>query len=237
MIQCRTPEQCIKKIKASLRDGAEALGVQLCQLEKQYRTKEIISEIFASCEDKPVYITAYRFNNGRMTDEESAALLLLGLESGATLCDVMGDLFCPNDYQITEDEEAVSRQKSLIKAIHEKGGEVLISTHDFRELSADEIFRVAMLQSEHGADIIKIVVQSQSLTVLPEYLSVIQKVDREIKKPFLFLDTGACSNILRKVGPNLGTCMYLCVESYGELDTPQQPLLKQLKPIRDNMRN
>lgn len=236
MIQCKTPEKCIEKIKASLIDGAEAFGIQLCQLEKKYRTIEILKDIFSYCENKPIYITSYRYNESiGMTDSECAELLLLGLESGATLCDIMGDLFMQNENQITEDADAVSLQKALIKKIHKKGGEVLISTHDFRELSGEEIFDIAKLQSEHGADIIKIVVKSESIEKLPEYIKVIQRVNKEIGKPFLFLDTGACSNILRKTGGFLGSCMYLCVESHSELDTPAQPTIKQMSAIRNAM--
>lgn len=237
MIQCRTADACIEKIKCSISDGAEALGIQLCQLSRSERTDEKLKSIFDACEDKPIYITSYRYNQSKgLTDRQCADLLLRGLELGATLLDVPGDLFAQNEYQITTDKEAVKLQKELIDTIHESGGEVLISTHDFRELSADEIFGIAKLQAEHGADVIKIVVKSQNINMLPKYIEVIQKINNEIKKPLLFLDSGACSNILRKVGPQLGACMYLCVQSHNELDTPTQPKLKNLKLIRDNMK-
>lgn len=236
MIQCRTADECIEKIKRSLADGAEALGVQLCQLRRDERTDEKLKTIFEACADKPVYITSYRYNESEgMTDDECAELLLRALDCGATLCDVVGDFFDRNEFQITDDPEASEKQKKLVEAIHEKGGEVLISTHDFRELTAEEIFRVARLQAEHGADVIKIVVKSASEKRLPEYIAVIQKVNEELKKPFLFLDCGASANVLRKVGPMLGTCMYLGVESHNEFDTPAQPVLRKLKQIRDRM--
>ncbi len=237
MIQCRTAEECINKIKLSLSEGAEALGIQLCQLSRDERTDEKLKSVFNSCEEKPIYITSYRGSESKgLSDNECADLLFKGLDFGATLLDIPGDFFAQNKYQITTDKEAVKLQKELIDTIHKKGGEVLISTHDFRQLSGEEIFGIAKLQAEHGADIIKIVVKSQSLKMLPEYIETINKVNEEIKKPFLFLDTGACSNILRKVGPELGTCMYLCVQKHDELDTPTQPILKNLKLIRDYMK-
>lgn len=237
MIQCRTADECIKKIKRSISDGAEALGIQLCQLSRNERTDENLKAIFDACQDKPIYITSYRYNESTgMSDGECVKLLLKGLDFGATLLDVPGDLFDKNSYQMTEDETAVKLQKELVEKIHNNGGEVLISTHDFRELTADEIFGIAKLQSNHGADIIKIVVKAENENMLPEYIKAIQKINREIKKPVLFLDVGVCSNILRKVGPDLGTCMYLCVESHNKLDTPAQPVLKNLKLIKENMR-
>lgn len=237
MIQCRTKQECIDKINRSFTAGAEAFGVQLCQLKREERTDENLKSIFDACKDKPIYVTSYRYNQSTgMSDGECADLLIKALNFGATLLDIPGDLFDKNQFQITDNEEAVSKQKELIDKIHSSGGEVLISTHDFRELSAEEIFRVAKLQAQRGADIIKIVVKAESIKMLPEYIAVIQKVKEQLNKPFLFLDVGACSNILRKVGPDLGTCMYLCVESHSELDTPAQPIIKNLKLIRDNMK-
>ena len=237
MIQCATARECIEKIGLSLEGGAQAVGVQLCRLKKSERSDANLKAIFASCKDKPVYITSYRIGESAgMSDAQCAKLLVRALECGATLCDIPGDLFCQNKFQITTDSKAVEKQKKLIETIHGKGGEVLISTHDFRDLSADEIFSIAKLQVEHGADVIKIVVKSENESRLPEYVKVIQKINRELKKPLLFLDSGACSNILRKVGPDLGTCMYLCVYRHGEFDTAAQPVLENLKLIRDNMR-
>lgn len=236
MIQCRTADECIDKIKKSLLDGAEAFGIQLCQLKREERTDDKLKSIFSACEDKPIYVTSYRYNQSQgMSDTECSDLLIKALEFGATLLDVPGDLFDKNSFQITDNEEAVSKQRKLIDSIHNLGGEVLISTHDFRELSKAEILNIAKLQVEHGADIIKIVVKSESEKMLPEYISAIQEVKTEFKKPFLFLDVGACSNILRKLGGFLGSCMYLCVQSHGELDTPAQPKIKQVLQIRCGM--
>lgn len=236
MIQCRTEKECIEKINRSFIDGAEAFGVQLCQLKREERTSEKLKNIFSACKDKPIYVTSYRYNQSEgMSDRECADLLIKALECGATLLDIPGDLFSQNQYQITTDKTAVELQRGLIETIHKKGGEVLISTHDFRELSGEEVFNIAKLQSEHGADVIKIVVKSESIEKLPEYIKVIQRVNKEIGKPFLFLDVGACSNILRKVGGFFGSCMYLCVESHSELDTLAQPTIKQVLTIRNAM--
>ena len=50
--------------------------------------------IFSACAGRPRYVTSYRTGeNIGMTDEECVELLLLALECGATLFDVMGDLY------------------------------------------------------------------------------------------------------------------------------------------------
>ena len=52
----------------------------------------------------------------------------------------------------------------------------------------------------------------------------------------MFLATGECQ-ILRRIGGEIGNCMYLCVHEYDEFATPAQPLLKNVKVIRDNNNN
>ena len=67
-----------------------------------------------------------------------------------------------------------------------------------------------------------------------ENLKIINMLKENLKIPFLFLCGGEC-RILRRIGGELGCCMYLCVHEYDEFATPQQPLLKDVKIIRDAM--
>ena len=145
MIQCHTPDECIEKIKRSIDGGAEALGIQLCKLEKKYRTENELKRIFSACESRPIYITSYRSGHSKeFTDKECADLLLMGVKCGATLADVMGDLFDRGaQYELSTDTEAVERQKALISEIHAMGGEVLMSCHTKRSLSVEENLMIA----------------------------------------------------------------------------------------------
>lgn len=236
MILCPTPEECIAKIRRSMAEGADAFGVQLCQLRREYRTRENLTAIFAACGDKPIYITAYRNGESKgMSDEECVSLLLLGLDCGATLCDVIGDLFAPCEQQMTYDAAVIERQKALIDEIHRRGGEVLMSVHDLRSLTADEVLTVAKAQAARGADIIKIVVKTDSTACLPDYVRVIGQILRETGKQLLLLDCGANVRFIRQLGPNLGVCMYLCVTEHGAFDNHDQPLLKDIKAVRDHL--
>ena len=60
------------------------------------------------------------------------------------------------------------------------------------------------------------------------------KKKENLKIPFLFLSGGE-SKIMRKIGGELGCCMYLCVAEHDEFSTETQPLLNNVKAIRDNM--
>ena len=235
MILCSTAEECIEKIKASEADGAEAYGIQLCFLKKEYRTKEILTDIFRACNGKPIYITSYRHKESMdLTDDERVELLLLGLDCGATLCDVMGDLYDQAPYELTYDETAVRWQMELIAEIHRRGGEVLMSSHTSANLTAEETLRIAKEQARRGADITKIVNDTDSEQDIPECFRTILRL-KETGKNFLYLIRGTGGKMIRQTGPNLGVCMYLCVQSHGPFDNASQPVLKSIKAVRDNM--
>ena len=237
MIQYHTSEECILKIKASLADGAEAIGIQLDKLKKEYHTPECFKRIFEACEGKPVYVTSYRNGNDEIeTDEMRAEILLMALDCGATLCDVMGDMFDPSpQYELTSDPAAIKKQIELIEKIHQRGGEVLISSHTYKSISTDECIMIAKEHIKRGADIIKIVNHANTADEVPKYIEAIQKITEMTERKLLFLVSGK-GEIIRYIGPNFGVCMYLCVQHHGELDTTEQPVLSKLKAIRDNIK-
>ncbi|HHV95158.1 MAG TPA: type I 3-dehydroquinate dehydratase [Clostridiaceae bacterium] len=235
MIQCPTKEEAIAKIKRSLALGADAIGVQLCKLKKEYRNLKDLKEIFDACDGKPIYITSYRYGESAcLTDEQCAELLLLGLDAGATLCDVMGDLFDPKaPLELSQNPVAVKKQMELIDEIHRRGGEVLMSSHTHKNITIEEALMIAREHEIRGADIIKIVTVADHRHDIPKYIECIQKIIASTSKKLLFLTSGK-GTLIRYIGPYFGVCMYLCVVSHGVLDTKEQPLLSKIKPIRDN---
>lgn len=237
MIQCPTADECIEKIKMSLIDGAEAFGIQLERLKRTERSDEHLKRIFAACENKPIYITSYRYSeNEGFTDDECAELLLRGLKCGATLCDVIGDIYGRSPYyELTVDEEAVKKQMALIDKIHSLGGEVLISSHTLKNITKGETVMIAKKHIERGADVVKIVNRAESMAEVPMYLEAIQEITAMTDKKLLLLVSGM-GQIIRYVGPNFGVCMYLCVQAHGELDTPEQPLITDILSVRDHIK-
>jgi len=237
MIQTPKPEYAIETAKSALSKGAEAFGLQACKLEFEYRNKETYRRIFDAMEDRPVYVTNYRTgrNNNEKSDDELGEGLILLAESGATLIDVMGDYYDKNDKELTFDPKAVDKQLRLIDRIHALGGEVLMSTHICKSFhSADEILSIAHEHEKRGADIAKIVSYAENEEQQIENLRITALLKKELKIPFLFLSGGVC-DIHRRVGGRLGSCMYLCVDHHDELSTKSQPLLTDLKLLRDTL--
>lgn len=235
MIQAENPSNAISAIVNSNYDGAEAFGFQICRLKPEFRTADTYQNIFSYTEDKPIYITNYRagYNKG-LTDEELAEGLILALENGATLCDIMGDMFDPSPLELTKSPVAIDKQKRLIDEIHSRGGEVLMSSHTYTFLPEEQVLDMAKEHESRGVDIVKIVTASNTEDELLQNLKTCTSLKKELKVPFLFLSIGSYCKIHRMIGPMFGSTMYLCVYRHDELSTKAQPVLKNVKAVIDN---
>ena len=235
MVQGDNPDRIKELMRKSIPQGAETFGIQFEQMNSEYRNAEVYKELFACAEDKPTYVTNYRYNkNEGKSDEQLADELLELADCGADLCDMMGDYFDKQSREMTYNETAVVKQKDLIDKLHKRGARVLISSHIMKFIPADEVLKIALAHQSRGADISKIVVGAENTEQQIENLRIINLLKEKLSIPFLFLSGGECK-ILRRIGGELGCCMYLCVCEYDNFATPQQPLLRKLKAIRDNM--
>ena len=231
MAQAETPERIKELISRS--EGAEGFGMQFCRMKPEYRTEKIYRELFSLASPLPTYVTNYRYgyNEGKSDDELAEGILELA-DCGATLCDVMGDLFDKQDDELARDVSAIERQMKLIDELHAKGAEVLMSSHVFKFTPAERVLEIALEHKRRGADIAKIVTGASSMEEQLENLRIVHLLKAELGIPFLFLANGE-SRILRRVGGSLGNCMTLCVVEYDKLATKSQPLLSEMKMLRD----
>ena len=233
MVQAYTPERVLELMELSRPDGAEAFGMQFCRMKEQYKNKDTFKKLFAAAGGLPVYVTNYRQGeNATKSDDELADGLCELAECGATLCDVMGDYFDHCEGELTMDEEAVKKQMKLIDELHKRGAEVLMSSHVLKFTPAERVLEIAREHERRGADICKIVTGAENTEQQIENLRIINLLKENLKIPFLFLAGGEC-RILRRIGGSLGCCMYLCVHEYDELATKSQPLLRDIRIIRD----
>ena len=234
MVQGRTPERVIELMDKALPLGAEAYGMQFCQFTAADRNEQTYRRLFEAAHGLPVYVTNYRGkNNEGKSDDQLAEELLTLARCGATLCDVMGDYFDKASDEFTSDPEAAKKQIELIAALHDAGTEVLMSSHTHAKTPADRVLEIALGHQERGADIAKIVIKADSPEEEAESLRILTLLKQELKIPFLFLCGGNACRLLRCAGGYFGNCMYLCVAEYDELATKVQPLLTDVRQIRD----
>ena len=235
MLQCPTVDPAIGKIRNAACNGAEAFGFQAEWLYRENQTPENFKKIIGEMGGRPCYATCYRdrYNTG-VTDEELEEELLTLADCGATLVDVMGDMYDPQPDQMAVDEKAIARQMKLIDALHQKGKEVLMSCHILKFTPAERVMEIAREQKRRGADIVKIVVGADTMEQQIENLRIHDLLKRELGAEFLFLSVGK-STIHRRLGGMLGNSLILCTYEHDACSTPQQPLLRIAKAIRDDM--
>lgn len=235
ILQCEDPDTAIARIRNASCLGAEAFGLQVESLDSEFHNPEVIKRIIDEMKDKPCYATNYRTkSNSCKSDDELAEGILTLADCGATLCDVMGDLFCKDPEELTMDQNAIDSQRKLIDALHEKGAEVLISSHLYKFAPAERVLEIAYEQKKRGADIIKIVTAAEDMTQQIENLRILNLLKEQLGAPFLFLANGK-SSIHRRIGEKLGNCMTLCVYEHDVNSTRSQPLLSVMKTLRDKI--
>lgn len=236
MVQAKTPERIKELVALSKKEGAEAFGMQFSRLPNDRKGCELYRELFDAALPLPVYVTNYRghpcnFNMGK--DDDTLAKEILDIaKSGASLVDVMGDLFDPSPDELTTNVSAIEKQKRLIDELHAAGAEVLMSSHVHKFLPADKVVEMALEIQSRGVDICKIVTAASSIEEQIENIRITAILKKTLKIPFLFLAEGE-SRISRRLGGALGNCMSLCVYEHDECSTKEQPLLSDMKKIRE----
>jgi len=212
-------------------NGADAFGLQVEKMLPEHRNKETYQKIFQAM-GKPVYVTNYfhTVNEGKTYDDLAEHLKLLA-ESGATLIDVMGDFYDKHPEELTDDPIAVEKQKKLIDELHAIGAEVIMSSHVRKYIPAERVLEIALAQQERGADICKIVTRADTPKEEAENLRIVTLLKKELKIPFLYLAGGSHQKLLRRVGPMMGCCMWLCVQQHSNFSTKAQPLLSAINAV------
>lgn len=233
MLQAENPTRVLSLMEKARHGGADAYGMQFCKLREEYRNEETYKSLFSAAGDKPTYVTNYRkgANEGR-SDEEIAEHLVFIAKCGATLVDVMGDIFDKTEGEMTDNPEAIAKQEKLIKKLHGVGAEVLMSSHVLKFTPAERVLEIALEHERRGADISKIVVGAESTEEEIENLRIINLLKKSLSIPFLFLSGGEC-RLMRRVGGVLGCCTYLCVAEHDELATKSQPLISDVIKINE----
>ena len=233
MVQAETPDRIVELVAASKNEGAEAFGMQFCRLKKEYRGPDVYRALFEEAAPLPVYVTNYRLGENQGKSDQTLSRELVELATcGATLCDVMGDIFDPCEGELTMQDSAVKAQMELIDTLHQTGAEVLMSSHVLKFIPAERVLEIALEHQRRGADICKIVTGASNMEEQIENLRITNLLKKTLEIPFLFLSGGE-SYLSRRVGGKLGNCMTLCVHEYDALATKTQPLLKDAKLLRD----
>ena len=229
-----TPTKTICTMRNAIFDGTDAFMLHMEALKQEHICENDLLMICNYACDKPLYTMNYRRPNGK-TDEQLIEEQLMAVRAGASMIDMMGDMFDPSPLELTWDSRAVDRQKQVIEEVHALGGEVLMSSHVWVYMTAEEALAHAKALEDRGADFVKIAMGVHNEEELLASLRTTALVKNELKIPFLHICMGQWGKLHRAISPTLGSCFALCVQSYTEAGHKEKPLLRAEKAVLDNI--
>ena len=230
-----TPAKTICTMRNAIFDGTDGFLLHMEVLKQEHLCETDLKTIFNYACDKPVYTMNYRRANSGKTDEQLIAEQLMAVRAGASMIDMMGDMFDPSPMELAQDSRAIARQQEVIEEVHALGGEVLMSSHTWVFMTAEETLAHTQALEARGADFIKIAMCVHSEAEMLEALRITAVVENELRVPFLHICMGQHGKLHRAISPMLGSCFALCVQSYTETGHKEKPLLRAEKTVLDNI--
>jgi 3-dehydroquinate dehydratase len=101
-------------------------------------------------------------------------------------------------------------------------------------MSAEEVLAHLQEQASRGADILKIVVKTDTEESAVEAIRTMLLLNKEIDRPYVFLGGGKYGRFVRYNGLKLGVAIQFGVHSYEAEMLYNQPTLRSFKGVREN---
>ncbi len=231
----QTPQELITAVRNSETDGAQGIAISLDDLKPEFRNPESLKSIIKSV-NLPFMFYYYRAGKwGKYSDDERQELLLTAADTGASMIDVMGDLYDPSPMEITYNQNAIDKQRRLIDKIHSKNADVVISSHMTCSRTTEEVVEHLHAFEDRGPDVVKIVTVVTTEKELAEAFKTTMTLRHELKKPFIHLCNGKFGRPHRFICPTLGVSILFAVPSYSEKSVRTIPTVKEMKTVLDNI--
>ncbi len=231
----QTPAELIAEARHAEFEGADGICVELCDLEPEFRNAESLKPVIDAV-NLPFMFVFYRNDRQEnLGDEARQEILLAAAEAGASMIDVMGDLYDPSPMELTRNVAAIDKQKKLIDAIHAKGADVVISSHMQCSRTAEEVLEHLSETAKRGADVVKIVTTVNTSEELAEAFRTTMLLKQELKTPFIHLCNGKFARPHRFMGPALGTSIFFAVPRYEPRYGMGQPSVRSFRAVLDNL--
>ncbi len=230
------PIDTICTIRNAILDGTDGFMIHLEKMSPEFLNKEDLQRIFDYTCDKPIFTMNYRSNiSSQKSDEQVIDEQIIAVKAGATMIDMMGDMFDKSLLELTFNAAAIEKQKQVIAEVHELGGEVLMSSHTWKYMSTEEVLAHTKELESRGADFIKIAMSVNSEEEMIDSIKTTSVVSKALKVPFLHICMGSHGKLHRAIGPTVGSCFALCVQQYTPAGHKEKVLLRAEKSVLDNI--
>ena len=232
LLNAETPGEFIVKAAKSESEGAGGIAIELKFLKPEFRNCNSLKSIIDAVH-LPFMFCFYRNDKWENRDDDARQELLLdAVEAGASMIDVMGDLYDPSPFELTRNPVAVEKQMRLIDVIHAKGADVVISSHIDSFRTTEQVIEHMKTMEIRGADVVKLVQNANTEQELEETFRTTFALRRELKKPFIHLCNGKFARPHRFFAPAFGIAILFAVQ--GEA-TATQPTITAIKSVLDNL--
>jgi hypothetical protein len=110
----QSPQELIAEVRNAEFAGAQGIAIDLSDLKPEFRNTESLKSVIDSAA-LPFMFFFYRNDQWKKSDDDARQEVLLeAADAGASLIDVMGDLYDPSLMEITHNSAAIDKQKILI---------------------------------------------------------------------------------------------------------------------------
>jgi hypothetical protein len=261
LVDDRTPAELMRTIKLAEAAGAHAFELDLQVLDPECRTGDRLAPVFESTV-LPIFTAFRRYDPGASTleslapdDDERVGLQLELLGYGSAGFDLELDSFDPQPgpwfssdeglryssnpssppREVSEQPGAIERQRAVIAAAHEAGGDVIASTHALTRLPVEACVRIGRLAEERGADMVKVVRLCTSYEDVVETLAATVAMRRSLGIPFVMMGMGEYGKLTRQLAPQLGSALTFCRQTYSPGSFLDQPLIASARAVLENV--
>lgn len=236
MIMDNSPQDCICRIRNATYDGAQAIAIHMEYLNREYHNYKDLKRIFAYADDRPLYTMNYRLaGRHNASDEELVQAQLIAAEAGASMVDITGDIYEQAPVQLCMNPRTIDRQRALIDQFHKRDCEVLMSSHTFKFMNADETLSHCNELIRRGADMVKIAMCATEYDQMEEVFHTTIMMKKELKVPFIHICMGQYGKLHRVIGPILGSALTLSIQEYVPQSNKEQPITRCARAVYDNL--
>ncbi len=231
----QTPQELIAEARFAEFEGADGIAVELCDLKPEFRNAESLKPVIDSV-NLPFMFVFYRNDRQQNLDDDARQeVLLAAVDAGASIIDVMGDLYDPSPLELTHNPAAIDKQKRLIDKIHARGADVVMSSHmSTTPRTAEQVLEHLLEQKSRGADLLKIVTAVNTPEELAEAFRTTLLLKQELNSPFVHLCNGKFARPHRFMGPALGVSVFFAVPRYEPRYGMGQPSVRAFRNVLDN---
>lgn len=233
-----TVDECVGVFRNAIYEGTDVLGIMMNTMNPEERTEEKLRALMNYAGDVPVLAMNYRQQKTPfplLDDDTLVESLFTAVKAGADMVDLMGDLYDECDGEITYDEAAIAKQKALIARFQSMGVKVLMSSHVYTFMDAQQTLEHALHLEARGVDIVKIALSVRNEAEADEAYRATLLLKEKLTKPFIFLCMGQFGKRHRLIGPMMGVTYAICVQSYTANAHREQVLLRVARSVYANM--